>query len=308
MVAAAIFVAATWYAVDGVDIRLSELRWGAVALLLGVGVPVLAVLNGEEFRAMAALLGLRRPFGEGLRVSILGSAANVLPIPGAAIVRMAILRRGGVSYGDASTALLLTAAAWGGSTAVVAGGLAAASGRAPLGLAGVLLGLVTWLVVGVLARLRLGARTSTVLRLIVVEVCSTTVAAIRFLLVIVAVGNEVDLAQAAALTIAGVVAAATGVFPGGLGIREALAGVIGPIVDLAPQLAVLASVGNRIAEYLVLAPAALLLSRGDSSLMDVRLEDADEAEGVEGVDDIAEQSGGAAAAPASDRDEDVRGR
>lgn len=264
--AAVVFVVATWYALAGVDVTLEELEWGPVLLLVAVGVPLLAVLNGEEFRAMAGLLGLRRPFSEGLRVSVLGSAANILPIPGAALVRMAILRRGGASYGDSTQALLLTAACWGGATAVVAGTLLAASGRIVFGGVAALVGLAVWAVAGVLARWRLNTRLRAFLRLLVVEVASVLVGAVRFMLVIMAVSQEVDLEQAAALTVAGVVAAATGIFPGGLGLREVLAGIIGPLVDLSSQLSVLAAVGNRIAEYVVLAPAALLLSRGRASL------------------------------------------
>ena len=264
--AALVFALATWYALAGVDIDPSDLSWGALLLLVGVGVPLLAVLNGEEFRAMARLLGHRTPFVEGLQVSVLGSAANILPVPGAALVRMAALRRRGAGYGAATTVILLAAVAWGAATLLVAGSLLAGAGDTALGLTGVAVGAVAAAGVAWVARRRYGTPLRAVGRLLVVEVASVLVGAVRFLLVLVAVGEEVDLAQAAALTVAGVVAAATGVFPGGLGLREALAGLIGPVVDLPSQLAVLAAVGNRIAEYLVLGPVALWFARGHRTL------------------------------------------
>lgn len=267
--AVSLFVAATWYAVDGLEVGPEDLRPGAALLLLGVGVPVLAVLNGEEFRAMAGLLGMRRPFTEGLRVSVLGTAANILPLPGAAILRMVILRRNGAAYRDATLALLLTAAAWGATTAVVAGALVAGSGRTALGTVAAVGGALGWTAVGLVARWRLGTGLLPVVRLIGVEVASVLVGALRFLLVLATVGEPVGFEQAAALTVAGVVAAATGIFPGGIGLREVLAGLIGPLVDLPARLAVLAAVGNRIAEYVVLAPTALLLSRSGTPLTEL---------------------------------------
>lgn len=282
--AAVVFGLATWYAVAGIDVSPSDVRWEVVALLVGVAVPATTVLNGQEYRVTAQLLGQQHSFAVGFRISVLGSAANIMPVPGAVLVRGAAMRLGGATYGQASTALLIAGVSWGGATGVFSGVLLLISGRYAIGLLALGAGVAGWALAYALLRWRLPTASLRVwLRLLVVELLTVAAGAIRFLLVIVAVGKPVELSQAAALTVAGAVAAATGIFPGGLGLREALAGLIGPLVALPAQVALLSAVGNRIAEYVVLGPAALLLARtGSGPATSV---------GVEADDQVREQAG-----------------
>lgn len=305
VVSSLIFVAAAWYAITGVDVPPSQVRWWAVAVLVVLGVPATTILNGEEFRTIAQLLGQRFSRASGIEVSILGSAANVLPVPGAVLIRVRAMRAAGASYGQATTAIAIAGVAWAGAAALVAGALLLTADVLLIGAVGVAAGGAAWVGAFLMVRWRLTGPGLAAAwgRLLAVEVASVLVGAVRFVLVLVAVGEPVTLAQGAALTVAGVVATATGVFPGGLGLREALAALIGPLVALPARSALLAAVGNRIADYVFLGPAALLVTRviGESVVMRQASGDRPErgssaagftAVGEESDDQVREQTGG----------------
>src|SRR6202012_4641630 len=73
---------------------------------------------------------------------------------------------------------------------------------------------------------------ATLARIAAVETGLVLVQAVRLALVLRGFGVSISPAQAVALALSGVVAAALGIVPGGLGLREALATGIGPVVGL----------------------------------------------------------------------------
>jgi uncharacterized membrane protein YbhN (UPF0104 family) len=92
-----------------------------------------------------------------------------------------------------------------------------------------------------------------------VEAAFVTVAAFRLLLVLRALGFRVSIAQAAALAVSIVVAAAAGFFPGGLGLRELLAAGMSPLVGLPAAVGVLATAADRIVALVVLSILSLVV-------------------------------------------------
>ena len=72
----------------------------AAAVLL-VLAPATTILNGLEFAATARLVGQRPSVPESVRIAVLGIAANLLTLPGAALVRVAAMRRAAELWADA---------------------------------------------------------------------------------------------------------------------------------------------------------------------------------------------------------------
>jgi uncharacterized membrane protein YbhN (UPF0104 family) len=97
---------------------------------------------------------------------------------------------------------------------------------------------------------------------LVIESAAVAVGALRYGLILAALGHEVSAAQAVALTVGGVLAAASGLFPGGLGMREVLVAGIAPLVGVSAAVGVVATAVDRLAGLAVLAviSAALVLA------------------------------------------------
>lgn len=260
--AALLFVAAFAFGLRAVPEGTVEVTaWPFVVLAL-VAIPLANLANACEYAVAARIGGQRVPAGEALEVSVLSSAANLLPLPGAALVRVRAMRRRGTSYRRALSVTALVGGAWLATSLVLAGGLLALDGGsvvADAGVAAVLgagsLGLLAS-AVAVRSLAPSGDVVPLSVALLATEVLTVAVAAVRYLLVLHGLGIEVGVEQAVALTVAGVIASALGFVPGGLGLREALAGIIAGLVGLPVATGVLAAAVDRLVGLPVLAVLA----------------------------------------------------
>ena len=89
-----------------------HLDLGAALLVLLVLAPLTTLLNGLEYVGVARLVGQQPPLRRALHVAVLGTAANLLPVPGAVLVRVDALRRGGSSVGRSTAASVCAAFLW----------------------------------------------------------------------------------------------------------------------------------------------------------------------------------------------------
>lgn len=261
-VAVALFVGASVVAFLTLPPLEGDVVWAWLLLAAGVGVPVTILLNAAEYATSAAMVGGRVPLGEAVRVSVLSSAANLLPVPGAPIVRVAALRRLGHSVGRSASSTGLVGLAWLGVTAILAGALIAWNGERPfvgfgLLIAGGAATAITW--VAVVRHLRPPSAPAVVARLITVEAATSIVAASRLLLVIRGLGFQASIDQAMALTIAGVASSAVAVLRG-LGVRELAAAVLSPIVGIDASVGLAATAVAHLSELALLAPFTLWLA------------------------------------------------
>ncbi len=264
-----LFVGAFVFGLRGVPEGIVELSvWPFVVLAL-VAVPAANVANALEYAVAARIEGQRVPLSEAIEVSVLSSAANLLPLPGAALVRVRALRRGGSSYRRAFSVTALVGGAWLATSLALAGALlalrptsdvddvavAAVLAVGVLGVGAALVAVRAMAPAGEAVRLGAG--------LLGAEALAVGVGAARYLLVLEGLGIDVSVAQAVSLTVAAVVASAIGFIPGGLGLREALSGVIASLVGLTAAVGVLAAAVDRLVGLPVLAVlAAVFAARG----------------------------------------------
>lgn len=264
---AALFVAvlATAVAAGGVP-PLSEISlwWLLPALLLAV---VTLVLNGIEFALAGRLAGHAILTREAIRVSAMSSAANVLPIPGAALVRIQALRKREMRTGLAVALTAGVGLVWVGIGGLLAALVVAADRQLPAA-AGILLfgglstsgGLVLLLRGSHATRRRLAG-------IVGFEVVATGITALRIFVIGRALVPEFDLASSACLALIGILSTAAGVFPGGLGIREALSATVSGVASVDPASAVVVSALDRLISYIVLGVvAASLMLLGDRAV------------------------------------------
>lgn len=265
--AVAIFVPVTIAAYANLPASGNGFRpmWLAAA---GVAAVATVTVNAGEFAISAALLGKPTSVRRALRVSVLASAANTLPIPGAILVKTQALRQDGHRYRAAFTTSAAIGVVWVAVAATITGGLLIPATSPALGaalLAAGLTGLATgWLII------KQQSQDLPPLRafcwVVGVEIGSVCVGAARMYLLVRAIGYAASPSQAFSLITAGVVASAAGIFPGGLGLRELLSAGIGAAVDLSRSVAVLASAMDR-----VVSSSVLLILSGSLLLADRRL-------------------------------------
>lgn len=236
----------------------SRLDFRLVLTVVLLGVPIAVCFNTIEFVLTGRLIGQTVNFARALEITIIGSAANMLPLPGSTMVRVASLKVGGAGFRDATAAVLCVSAIW------VAVALMYA-GTAILLVAGHLLGMV-FLVTGLaillvltFAALRVAADLRFGFAMLAVKLILVMTDAARLLLCLGAIGTAVTFAQASALTVSGVAGTAVSIVPAGLGIRETVAAGLSPIVGVAAAAGFLAAALNRILSLATVAPIAILL-------------------------------------------------
>jgi len=239
-------------------------RYEYLAILVVVLVPATVLLNAARYDNSARILGQRVGLTQAWRISILASAANLLPLPGAALVRIAGLKSLGQSIGAAAASTGVVAGVWASVTGLVAGIWQLRAGSRELGVLFVVGGAVAGVVSVVLMSraTRCGSRFAIAIRLIAVEVMVVLVAATRIYLVFLAIGASASFSQAVALIVAGVLASAVGILPGGLGLREALSATIALGVGLPASVGFVVAAVDRLAGIVVLLPLSLLLLPG----------------------------------------------
>jgi hypothetical protein len=276
-----------------------SVRPGLLAVLVLVATPSTLLLNAVQYRTMAAALNHRIGLRSAMRVSIVATFVNYLPIPapGGIAVRTAALARRGSTIRSAVSINAITGLLWAGVAAAVAG-LALLSehdlaARGAIMAAG---GTVTVGVSAVLVR-RFGLHWRRVFgEMLVTQVALVLISGLRVWISLAVIGETASLGAALVISCSTVIAALVGIAPAGLGLREAIAGGLAAAVDVPVAAAVAASAVDRVASQvglLLCAPFTglhwrdLTRRRRTSGEMDAWTETATPARNP-GIDDLAE--------------------
>lgn len=262
--------AATLWAWRSSELALAELSWWPIVIAFVVTAPVSLLLKSAEYQLSARIASQKPTQSRSLRVAVVSSAANLLPLPGSMIVTVRSLSADGSTYGSAITAGAVPGLSWLSITGLVGGVAIATEGPPLLGAITVLGGLIAGLAAIKLFRTAAPARGSAglVLAIIGVEVGWLLVSATRLGLAVTALGVSISPTQALALSVAGALTVAIGFFPGGLGLREALLAGLSPLIGLEFDIGVLIGSVDRLVwlSFLAIASGVLLVTSKDSRL------------------------------------------
>lgn len=260
LVSVVVFVGASfvaWFHMPASDLRPGWLAVVATLAGLAVGINVVEVrLTG---RLADQQIGWRRC----LRIVLWGSATNLMPFPGSFLVRTQAVAGERIGWGGSVRATLAPGIAWLICASLVSGGALLQLGSplvAVLLLTGGGVALVgLW---GLLPVDHRGPRWMG--RLLVLEAVFVVLSAGRLLAALAALGIAAAPTQALVLGAASAWAAAAGIFPGGLGLSELLAGGLGALAGISAASGVLAAAVSRVVGLSVLgglSAFAWLLSR-----------------------------------------------
>jgi hypothetical protein len=264
-VATITFIGGGWLAFASLDVSLADVRWAPLLVAALIGVPLTLLTSTFEYTTSARMLGHRAPLVPAIRLTVVSTAANLLPLPGAFLVRVHGLRSMGSRYGKALGSTAVVGIVWIGVSAVLAGALLAPAGSwiaAGILLAvGIpLLGLAyAWLrrsVLDVAERRRVAGL------LVLVEVLAVLTNAGRLVLILIGLDVDASLNQTLVLAVSSSLAAAAGILPGGFGLRELIAAALAPLVGLPAAAGFVSPAINRVMGIVVLAPVTLALMLG----------------------------------------------
>jgi uncharacterized membrane protein YbhN (UPF0104 family) len=254
IVAFGAFVVFTVLAVRSLPHIDKPVRWELIFVAGLVCVPVIVALNALEFRLMAHFAQHHPPMLEIVQITVLGSAANLLPMPGAVMVRLANLRKAGVRVTRGLNLTAIIGLAWLG-TACVLGGAVQLWAHTAFALGAVAVGSVL-LAIGALMLTRAldpGTRVAGALELFAIECAFILMQALRLFLIAAALRFDVSYAQTTTLAIATVAAAAIGFLPSGLGAREGIAALLAPIVGFPAAVGLVITAVDRLVSLAVLS-------------------------------------------------------
>jgi hypothetical protein len=261
-VAAAVFIVGGWYAFRSLDVAFDDVRWLPLVLAAVVGVPLSLLANTLEYVVSARILHHRVALLPAVQLTTMSTAANLLPIPGAFLIRVQGLRALGSRYDKAAASTAVIGLVWIGVSASLAAiflavydSWLAAAVFAVIAVS-LLLAAYTWLT----RTLTLGERRRIAAAAVAVELFAVGVDAGRLVLILDGLGVDASLGQAMVLAVASSLAAAAGILPGGFGLRELIAALLAPLVGLAASAAFAATALNRVLGMIVLAPLTAALA------------------------------------------------
>ncbi|NOY44635.1 MAG: hypothetical protein GXP50_04165, partial [Deltaproteobacteria bacterium] len=133
--AGALFVVGVAASASNLHVSPANVRWGYLAGVALLGFPGTFLLNAAELHRVGRVTGAPFRFLEALKVVLLAAAANLLPLPGAAITRVAAFRAKGITYRKGGGLVLGLFFLWAGLAGLLLGGAIAIHGNASAGMA-----------------------------------------------------------------------------------------------------------------------------------------------------------------------------
>lgn len=222
----------------------NKLDWTYVALIYIAILPCVALINAVRFRVTARAMNVNYSLSQSFAIAVYSTVANMLPLPGGLFVRMANLKNEENTYKNTAV-VSINVSALSAIVSLVIASLAYASfspGLIPWCIsAGFLLGALI-----VLILLQTTVLKGKITALVLVEIGSTLLDAIRIYLCFLIIHAVCGLEQSLILTSASVVGSAISLVPAGLGVKEGAAALIATQIAIIPSSAYIALSLNRI--------------------------------------------------------------
>lgn len=222
---------------------LHQLRWSYALLLVVVLLPMAAIANATRFHVTARTVGSPCTFGRALVIAAFSTAANLLPLPGGMIVRIANLRGTEDGLAGAVSVTVLSAVLAAVVTLMLSASAFVAYERSTLSVT--IFGATTFGFLLVLTLLAFSMIRAALFKLLFIEAGVGVLEAIRIVVCFLMIGSILEPEQALVLNASSIVGSAVSVVPAGLGVKEITAAVIAAQISVSPSVAFVALALNR---------------------------------------------------------------
>jgi hypothetical protein len=236
-----------------VSASLFDFSWGDIAITplvisVFVLIPVHLAISALSFQLSAKAVKQKVGFWHGVNVSALGTVAELLPIPGGAIVRSTALIRGGAAAGESAWIIALGA--------VLTLSLASLLGSPSLLLKGSLLGylFVAVGIGGTLVSIYIFSKRlnfSDVVGVIFIRFIGLLIGIVRVMLSFAVIGAGVSIVDSALFVVSITLGSTSSIAPGGFGVSESIAAAMALLVSVPPEEAFIAVALNQVLGFVV---------------------------------------------------------
>lgn len=234
---------------------LTQIAPAPLAIVTCILCPLLLALNAAIVRVTARLGGVAFSATESLRLTILSSALNHLPLPGGPVMRVAAMKARGGDLVTAGAVTLGAALMWMGFAAGLTGAFAVF--RSPLLGIACLAGAAVALAAGLACCRRTSATTSDLTLLAALSLAVALAYWIALWFGFQALSTSASLSQAGVISGAGVIGSAASFLPAGLGAREAAGAGLAAMIGFDPYTAFAATALVQIAMIACLIVASV---------------------------------------------------
>lgn len=243
-------------AVRATPVLGSELQIWPLLLLTLLSAPLGTILNTVELHALSRIARGPMSWRTSAELTVYTSAANMLPLPGGVVTKLAGMKAHGVSYGTASAMVVLSFLAWAGFTFLLSGCALFVLGQPAIATLFGIVGVALLIVCGIgYARYRDWRRVAIIALLRMVYFA---VEVLRYWLAFATIGVSLSLMQCATFVVASVVGAAVVIAPQGLGISEASAALLATLIGVGAGMAFIAAALQRVVRLVGLSAITAL--------------------------------------------------
>ena len=255
-----LFVSGLAYSVYASQFILSDFRWEYLLIIFIIFMPPTIFINAIRYKLTSSLANNPVNLSTALNVSILSSAANILPLPGGVMVRLANLKAPHNTYSHSIMAIYSTSLLWLSLISIYTGGWLLYFDQYLFGYSLLIPGLGIFLYssfsINSISNSKL-----TLMMLIATEIGSIQIDVIRMFLAFAAIGASISYSQSSVFSITSVMGSIISIVPAGLGIRELFAASISVTVDVQPAHGYIAASINRIIGLAFILPISFILIR-----------------------------------------------
>jgi len=255
IVATVIFFAGIVWSIRELELNVHDIAIGPLAILALILAPLSLLYGGVGLQLLARVGGLKMAASFAFRRSALAQLAEILPIPGGAIVRAGALMSVGAKVGEGAILVLAAAFLWIAIAATGAGIAIYATGQ-DWAWAIIILGLFVTMLILIWIIRKAGWISG--LQILAHRLAGILLTALRIVCAFAIIGAVLPIKSGLIFAFATIAGSAAAVAPAGLGISEALSAGLAPIVSVAPATAFLAVALNRLIGLSVTALAVLL--------------------------------------------------
>lgn len=237
LVGLAVLVIGALYSITVLEVDLAQISWGYLALNLAILSPLLLIVAGLTLQITAKALDLDMPFRDALQTAAAANVAELLPLPGGAIVRGAALMRAGAGIADSGLIITLTSVLTLSLTLIVSSGAVVLMGY-QIGYVILAVGFLG--AASVIWHLHRRVHSKVLIVMIAIRPVTISVSILRLWLSFAALGSSVTLVESALYTVASSLGSSVAIVPGGFGINESIAAALAALVNGSPAATFLA--------------------------------------------------------------------
>lgn len=237
-----ILIAGCVWSFLALDLRFSELQPFYLLLNLIVLSPILLCIAGITLNLTGRALGVHIRLADAVQAAALANVAELLPLPGGALVRGAVLTQAGAGIAESASMIVATSVLTLFMAVSLSAGALAFLGQpigwwlAGAGMVGVCVAL-WWLSRRTLPRI--------LVLMFAIRVVTIGVNILRLILSFAAIGIAAGLSQVSLLSVSTSLGSAVAIVPAGFGVNEAIAAALATLVSASPAAAFLAVALNR---------------------------------------------------------------